>query len=513
MDMGSPSVARYWLDDEGHNMKKLLPLLLTTALACCFTVPTMAEDAAVSKEAKKVEETATPQADETDTQLQGFVIRHQVDNAKMSEGENIKADPLVLLHTLKADVTKYLETKKPLNLKTTVTPILAERLDKELKNVPALILETFIDEEGQGETKFDVPKYKHTVPEDKNGGEVDIDWKGLDGQFVYPETFENIKADLTLQGLSISEKDAFSMALGQLKFVAELDEDLLPLKMKSTLPSLMFKDDMSKLTLAKLALETEMQVTASQVEISQGKFNIGNASFDVANKNNAKLQAFQLTFGGEEKDKTVSLMANLSVKDWTLSEAIMGETLTLNHTLDVALNHLDAPATAQLQQTVRELQNQLHSGKISEDILNFAMFGQLMQLAPAFLAKSPELALSNIHISTKNKGKLNGNLQLGVNGQKAKSLTNMMELLMALTMQADFKMDKPLLKLALTASLGSEGSADTRIKALLKDKTIVETEENYTLSATIVDNKLTLNGQDMGAPMDLFMLLMPLAIQ
>jgi len=100
-----------------------------------------------------------------------------------------------------------------------------------------------------------------------------------------------------------------------------------------------------------------------------------------------------------------------------------------------------------------------------------------------------------------------------VNGQKAKSLTNMMELLMAMTMQADFKIDKPLLNLALTTTLGSKGLADRRIKALLTDKTLAETENKYTLSATIVDNKLTLNNQDMGAPMDLFMLLMPFAVQ
>ncbi|WP_353570623.1 DUF945 family protein [Candidatus Albibeggiatoa sp. nov. BB20] len=493
-------------------MKKLLPLLLTTALAYCFTMPSMAEDAVNTTEEAKVEETTPPQATESDEQLQGFVIRHQLNNAQITEGIRVKADPLVLLHTLKADVTKYLQQGKPLNLKTTVTPIFTERLDKELKDVPSLILDTFIDAKGQGKTKFDVPKYNHTVPEDENGGEVLIDWKGLDGQFVYPETFEQVQTDLTLQGLTISEDKVFSMELGQLKFVADLDKDLLPIKMNTTLPMLIFQDETSKLMLADLALATKMHKTASQVEVSNGELSIGSANFGVGGKTNSELTSFELTFGGEEKDEAVNFVSQLSIKNWSLSKDIAGEELALSHQMDLALNNLDAPATAQLQQTVRELQNQLHSGKISEDILNFAMFGQLMQLAPAFLAKSPELSLSNIKLET-NKGNLNGALQLGVNGQKAKSLNNMMELLMAMTLQGDFKMGKPLLKLALTATLGSAGQADTRIKALLKDKTLVETENNYTLSATIVDNKLTLNGQDMGAPMDLFMLLMPLAIQ
>jgi hypothetical protein len=475
----------------------------------------MAKDAINTTEEANVEQ-ITPSQEaiepESEKQLQGFMIRHQINNAKITEGTQIKPDPLGLLHALKADVIKYLAKNKPLNLKTTVTPLFAARLDKELKDAPSLILDTFVNAEGLGLTKFDVPKYKHTVPEDENGGKVLIDWKGLDGQISYPETFEQVKTDLTLQGLKISEDKIFSMELGQLKFFADLDKDLLPIKMNTTLPTLVFQDEASKLALTRLALETETQKTTSQVEVSSGKLSIGQINFTVADKTNSELKSLEFTFGGEEQNETISFTSTLSVEKLTLAKSVTGEALTLNHQMDVAFNNLDAPATAQLQQTVRELQNQLHNGKISEDILNFAIFGQLMQLAPAFLAKSPELALSNIHLNT-NKGNLNGALQLGINGQKARSLTNMMELLMAMTMQANFKMDKPLLNLALTTTLGSKEQANTRIKALLTDKTLVETENNYTLSATIVDNKLTLNGQDMGAPMDLFMLLMPLAIQ
>jgi hypothetical protein len=492
-------------------MKKLLPLLLTTALAYCFTMPVLAEEATIKK--SEIEETTPPDTSQEESELQGFEVRHQIGKGQISEGTQVKPEPLLLLHTLKEDVAQYLQQEgKPLDLKTIVTPIFAENLDKELKDIPSLTVDSFINEEGQGISKFDVPIYQHTVPEDENGGEVSINWKGLDGQFSYPETFETIKTDLTLQGLEIAETNAFSMKLGTLKFVADLDKDLLPIKIDANLPELTFQDMASTLSLSDLVLKSQSEKTTSGVEIGNGKFRLGQARYDIGQKTNSELKLLTLSFGGGEQNKIVSFTSNLSIENWSLSEAIAGETLEINHEMDAALSNLDASATAQLQQTIRELQNQLHSGQISEDILNFAMFGQLMQLAPQFLAKSPSFTLSNIRFNT-NKGNLKGHLDLGINGQKAKSLNNIMELLMAITMQADFNIDKPLLKLALTATLGSEGQADTRIQALLKDKTLIETENSYTLSAMIVDNKLTLNGQDMGAPLDLFMLLMPLAIQ
>ena len=496
-------------------MKKFFPLLLTTALAYCFSAPVIAEQATNVAKPSQAENTEPSQAENTESQLQGFMVRHQVNDAKKpTEAEQIKPDPLVLLHTLKNDVVTFLKESKPLTLKTTVAPIFSARLDKELKGIPALTLDTFISDEGKGETKFDIPKYRRTVPEDENGGEVYIDWGGLDGQFNYPDTFETIAADITLRGLTIEEKDAFVMDMRQLGFVAELDKDLLPVKVDTDLTVLTFRDEnLTTVVLNDLELKTEMQKTASQVEINTGSFVIGDSGLGIAKKPASKFKQLKFTFGGEEQKGIANFTSQFSIKKLELFETIVDKGLNLNHTMDIALNNLDAPATAQLQQTVRELKNQLHSGKISEDILNFAMFGQLMQLAPAFLAQSPEIVFSNIKVNTKEKGDLKGDLKLGVNGKKAKSLNNMMELLMAMTMQADFNINKPLLKLALTTTLGSEGLADTRIKALIKDKTLVETEDSYTLSATIVDNKLTLNEQDMGAPMDLFMLLMPLAIQ
>ncbi len=493
-------------------MKKILFL---TTLAYCFTVPIAAfATDGIAPQETVIEESATKEStvsQQEEAQLQGFIVRHQLADTKTSEGTQVKADPLVLLHTLKTDIAKFWEQNKPLNLKTTVTPIFSERLDKELKDAPALVLDTFISKEGKGKTEFDVPKYQHTVPEDENGGEVSIDWQGLEGQFSYPATFEQIKTDLTFSGLEITEKNAFSMKLGRLTFVADLDKDLLPIKMTSNLPLLVFEDEMSKLILADLALKTAVQKTASQVEISQGELSVGSVNLGIGGQTASELNLLKIKFGGEERNETVSFTSRLSIEKWKLSEAIIGEALILNHKIEAALDNLDAPATAQLQQTMRDLQNQLNNGKISEDILSFAMFGQLMQLAPDFLAKSPELNLSNIILNT-DKGNLVGGLSLGINGQKAKSLKNMMELLMAMTMQADFKIAKPLLNLALAATLGSEGQAETRIKALLKDKTLVEKGDDYTLSAVIVDNKLTLNDQDMGAPMDLFMLLMPLSV-
>jgi len=513
--MFSYGITQILIDKEGNNMKKLLPFLLTFSLAYGFAMPLMAEQ--TTEEAPKVEETtpsqdSQPKSDEQ--QLQGFMVRHQISSEQVTKGTQVKPDPFTLLHTLKADIVKYLQDNKPLKLKTTVTPLFSERLSKELEGIPSLLLETFIGKDGKGETKFDIPKYIRTVPEDENGGEVYINWGGLDGQFDYPDTFETITADITLQGLNIEEKDAFAMDMRQLAFVADLDKDLLPVKIDTDLAVLAFRDENSiMVVLNDLELKTEMQKTASQVEINTGSFVIGDSGLGIAKKPASKFKQLKFTFGGEEQKGIANFTSQFSIKRLELFETIVDEGLKLNHKMDVALNNLDAPATAQLQQTVRELKNQLHSGKISEDILNFAMFGQLMQLAPAFLAKSPEIVLSNIVIDTNTKGDLKGDLKLGINGKKAKSLNNMMELLMAMTMQADFNINKPLLKLGLTATLGSEGQADTRIKALIKDKTLVETEDSYILSATIVDNKLTLNGQDMGAPMDLFMLLMPLAIQ
>lgn len=119
---------------------------------------------------------------------------------------------------------------------------------------------------------------------------------------------------------------------------------------------------------------------------------------------------------------------------------------------------LDADAVLALQTTMHKYQN--------NPIASTILLGKFIDVTPKLLAKSPELALTQLTVKTP-KGELQGKASLSIDGKKVTSL-NKSVLLSAWLAQASFSIGKPLLEQTLASLiLSGEKAADNK-KSLTK---------------------------------------------
>jgi hypothetical protein len=485
----------------------LIGLLCTPLVLLADSPPELnavEEEELVIEEAEEAEEAELELEEEVTPILQGFVIKHKLGEAEPTAGIELSPSVFGLLSRFRHDVAHYASQNQPLDLMTEINAVFVDDLQENLSQLPTLILNTSVDEQNQGHSRFDIASYQHEIHDEDSGETITVNWQGLDGQLTYPISFAEIKLDLILQGLSIVDSQ-FALELGRWTLITALDKDLFPMKLNSNLPSLTIRDEEQIITASDISLNFDTSYTSSEVEISQGEFSIDEISINEADMDIGRVQKLNLTFGGEELDGSAFLHTKLAIEKFLLSG---DDAIESSKQLTLELNRIDAVALASLQKTVRELQTKLNEGAISEEIFNFAIFGQFMQLAPQFLAKNPELALSKFQLNT-SEGNLLADLHLGIDGSKTKSLADTAELMMALLFKAELSIDHNLLERALITVSGDKAQAQAHIEALVKDRTLLKEGRKYTLSANIKENKLSLNGQDMGTPTDLLMLLLP----
>jgi len=512
-------------------MNKLLGLTLASLIASYAYLPslvqaeeappTIAPDSATAPATTGDDSAVPPPTSDKEKKpevILGFSLQNRVNDGSPQPAQDIEPDPQKLMDAIKsafqAQLTQY---SKPMQINTELKAVLSEKAKEMLENLPTLSIRTNISKTGDGKSTFKIPSWQKEVTERSDHNAGVIDWKGLSGNLEFTETFDHVMGDLNVAGLSIAAEKEFGFSFENLTLSVELDQDLMPTKMKFNLPSIKGSDEKSILSMQGLAFDVTAVDSGNGVQLGIGEFQIPEFSMK---KEGAELLLKNLNIktNGEGKGELVHFNIHSEIGQLFIPKEITEtETWDVSYAGDIVVGNLDAASVSDLQQTVRRLRR---DGTLSEEMIAMALFGKLMEVAPKLLAKSPEIGITGLNISLP-KGKLQGGINFRIDGTKPVSFQDPMSLLAALEAKADFIMGKGVLETVLAAearemALAGAGdsklsdvelaakiqeSTDQQIQAFVMQKFLVDAGNgNYTISANFKAQTLTLNDQLMPLP-------------
>ena len=175
-----------------------------------------------------------------------------------------------------------------------------------------------------------------------------------------------------------------------------------------------------------------------------------------------------------------------------------GEEVIVSYVGHLAIRRLDAEALSALQTTAHQLYKQNDDPRRLME-----MNSKFMEILPQFLAKSPEIALTELTVTT-SKGTLQGRASARINGKKVTSLEMPLALIGALQAQAEFSIDKTLLEQMLMM-VENQSPREARvfrekIKMFVALKWLIKTDASYKAAASFKNGQLTVNGQKIPLP-------------
>lgn len=455
--------------------------------------------------------------------LESLTVKHQIGDEELP-AKTVTADLMVLLQTLKEDIIAQTEKQtKPFTIKTEVTGVWAEKFADSWGKLPPLAITTEIDKEGKGKSAITLPAFNKVLPDPSGEDEeATVDWKGLQGQLTFAEKLADLKVDLTMQGFTITGKaeegkqaPTFNMEKTTVK--GEFDADLVPIALAGSLPSLKLIDEDIQMVMQNVTFEGKVKPFEQGIELSTGEFKMQHLQLTDGDGVVSTFKDFEIKSDGGVEKEGVVYKINTKIGNVTMPKKALNNLIDidLSYVGDLELRRLDTESVKQLQQTARNLQKQQHSGEIPADMVGITWFAKLNELAPALLAKSPELALSQLKLTAAD-GKLDGKIVMSIDGKKGSSLEDFSSLMNALQVQADFNMTKVLLEKTMTAVMTNlqveKGSpekdaskeaqtfTEKQIKGYIEQKFLKEAGDNYELSATFKEGKFTVNGQEMPLP-------------
>jgi len=220
------------------------------------------------------------------------------------------------------------------------------------------------------------------------------------------------------------------------------------------------------------------------------------------------LDNLALTTDAESQGDVLNYTVGGQIGKLTLPKEMTGNLKINSVAGQLAFQRIDEEGWLALQNRTRELAGELET---EYSVTPLLMLGQFMELAPKFVPKSPQMALTQFVMET-SQGQL-----------KVISLDNPLFVISALWANVDFSIDKRLLNLIVEKmsrqerqeSLAGEPMSEAelaKIKAKMMQEfpfnLLVEGEANNDkkLVADLADGMLTLNGQQM----PLFQLLLSL---
>ncbi|OQW91581.1 MAG: hypothetical protein BWK79_16545 [Beggiatoa sp. IS2] len=478
------------------------------------------------EDAAEAEDETAEDGEETDETVVNLTMHHRINDEKPLDETQVEPDLLVLLQTFKTEMIAQLAKHAyPLQIETIVQPLLAEDLTATVGMLPSLIIKTQFDSSGSGQSHFTLPATQRKIPTTEKYGKITVDWKGLQGQLNFTDKLKSLTTSIDIAGLLLEEEKGFDLSLGKTTLGAEFDADLIPIKMNLVLPSLKISHDQIHLSVQNAIFDAKIEKRTQGVDLSNVKLKVNQASFG-EDKNQATLTNFELTGHGEVQEKGVFYGIRTTLDKLLLPKgtAFDDEDLEINYSGNIELRHLDVATTVELQKTARELQKQRQSSTISEEMMNFAMLGKLMEVAPKLLAKSPEISMTQMNVKT-NHGELQGKLTMSVNGETPISFEESSGFLAALRAQAEFSIHKGLMEKIFNkqlyqqllkkqpgdkkptatelADLEKQASTMTkqRLQNYIQQKLLLDTGGNvYKIIAQLQDGKLTVNGQEVPLP-------------
>ena len=457
----------------------------------------------------------------------------------------LEGNPFVFLQALKDNFAKHLaKQQKPVTIDTELDWMLPADVTQVLGQLPKVSIKTNVESNGAGNSDLVFPPYQRKVPETEGGGL--IDWKGLTGQFSFTDQFDNLTTALNVTGLMVEGPDNFIASLEKSTFSGAFDANLEPTQLAVSLPTFNLREQDDQLNMQALVLGFNSKKSSKGLELGKWLFKVGHFYFSEAGAT-ISLEGLAITSAGEEiaseeqdkadsdekseeiaSEETASEEPNKLI-NYTLQtkigklvlpkELTMGEPLDIGFVGNIDFRRLNAEALLALQTTLKQME-----GQAETPMMGMMLMSQAMELIPQFLAKSPEIAITPLSVTTP-KGNFEGSLNVRLDGTKATALDTAV-LLSALQAQAEVSIGKNLLKqvaisqaydsLLATAQANSEelsqaelaqlqkqanDDAELQLQMLVVMQLLTEADaNNYKLVAGLKDGKLTLNGQEMPLP-------------
>lgn len=421
-------------------------------------------------------------------------IKHRINGGDFLQAETIslpikkfKSEPSLLLKLIRDNLSNQLKVL-PVQINTEL-----ELLLDQVK-LPTMSITTNVAQDGNGISDVILPASKFS-----NNGTL-VDWKGLKSHITFASNFANLTADTKIAKITVTEKDKQLISLDHIDIYSSFDADLRPSKLQASVPSFQAKENDNSLNLQDLIATIDIKKLASGLEIGNLALQLKHIDFTEYGVTTS-LNNLSLTTDTKELNNVINFNLKTNADKIELPANIGSSLGSIEQTGDISLLNLDAGSLLSLQTKFHKL----HDNPMAAII----MLGELMEIAPNVLAKSPKIKLNQLLIKTE-KGNLQGEFTIGLDGEKAKSLA-IPVLFNALIADANLTISKKLLEQAMINQFQSSDdkksvdnakiAAKEQIKTYLESKMLVEVGDNYQLIASFSNGKLLVNKQEMSLPL------------
>ncbi|MFK5970703.1 MAG: DUF945 family protein [Candidatus Marithrix sp.] len=418
-------------------------------------------------------------------------IKHRINDGNFLQAETssltikrFQSKPSLLLKLVRDSLSKHLQVL-PVKINTELDLL----LDKT--KLSTISIATNIDQDGKGISDVILPAYKFS------NNETAFAWNGLKSHLTFTDNFTNLIADTKFAKLNITKKDKLFITLDGIDIYSVFDADLQPSKLQVNIPSLQVQENDNTVNLQNLIAKIDIKKIATGLEIGNLTLQLKHIDF-TENNITTNLNNLHLVTDTQEQNDVINFNLQANTDQIELSEAMGSGLGNIMQTGNISLHNLDTSSLLILQKKF----HRLHDNPMAA----FIMFSALMEVAPNFLAKSPEIKLNQLLIKTA-KGNLQGDFRIGLDGSKAKRLL-LPVLFNALTAEANLTINKKLLEQAMInhfqqtldnkkSAEDAKVAAEKQIKTYLASKILVEIADNYKLIASFNNGKLLVNGQEM----------------
>ncbi len=420
--------------------------------------------------------------------------------------DKFETNPLFFLEILKRPYAQLDLLPKPVQANTLIEWLLPRTATKVFGKPPALLLTTNISSEGTSGNLVGFP-YQRKVQLHR-GGEPQLNWKGLQGQFAFSDKPGAQTFNLNLLGLTIEDTEKnVSISLGEstLKSVFNVgaNSSIVSSQINLNLPSFKWyiKPKNIDLNVQDFTFDMSSKQTSKGLAIGEMNFQLGH--FDVTNtarteSHTSSMDQVKLALKLDEQDDVASFTIQAEIGKLLLLKAKNKE-LEIGYTGDITLRRIDANALLTLQTIAKQLSDDPNFEAVAQVMMN----QNPMELIPQILAKSPEITFNDL-IKT-SVGSMQAQLIVGIDGTKVTSLENTSGLIPALHAHATFSIDKTLvtqiLEIIENDSQRKAREAKEKISMFVAQKWLIETEDSYKSVAEFKDGKLTVNEQELPIPL------------
>jgi hypothetical protein len=488
-------------------MNKILKLTATSILltGMSFTQPLLA------KETVERADTLKDEVTQFLTKKFSFTVQHRINRDKPLPEETlvfpikkIKDQPGIILDAFRESFLKHVDksSKQAVNITSAIDVYLPNRLSRGIGNLPTIFMVTKLNSDGSANSTLFMPEkkreMKHSYRDDSE--KATVYWKGLNGKLSFSKEFESVTTQLNFLGITLNTEKGSSFSWAASTLNGTFNHNLTPKNMEWSLPEL-------KVNYAgKVINLIGMLGKLNLVEIENG-LKIGNLDFKIQQahfkdeKTESKFDNLSFKLNSELKDNVI----NIAIQEQIENLLLPGKETPINYAANVNINNIDAKTIYEIQETMRTLRT------VEDDHAKLSiLLGKLIQVVPQFLARSPEIVVTNFNVTTP-KGNIKANASINIDGKKALALTPSI-LLSSIGTEINFtEISKHLVKKALMDKalhdLSAEKSADVEklatanseaaLKKYIAKNWLVDLDDkNFKLTIQFKDNKLLVNGKE-----------------